>query len=82
MQGNINVDSLQSIDRKIDTSFLKGSVINYKEKRQIDRKDTVLSGENEDEVNSPYPIHPPTGERTRKTYDFTSKDVIIKIPFV
>ena len=67
---------------KLIRLFIKGSVINYKEKRQIDRKDTVLSGESEDEINSPYPMHPPTGERTRKTYDFTSKDVIIKVQFV
>ena len=53
--------------------FYQGNAINYKEMRQLDRKDTVLSGNGKNDVNSQFPIHPPTGERTRKTYDFTSR---------
>ena len=33
----------------------------------------MLAGNKLDVENSQYPLHPPTGERTRKTYDFTSK---------
>ena len=42
--------------------------------RQIDRTDAILGNFNlRDEDGSEYPLHEPTGEKTRKTYDFTSK---------
>ena len=42
--------------------------------RQIDRTDSILGNFNlRDEDGSEYPLHEPTGEKTRKTYDFTSK---------
>jgi len=40
--------------------------------RQIDRTDAILGNFNlRDEDGSEYPLHEPTGEKTRKTYDFT-----------
>ena len=52
--------------------LLQGGIARDKQTRQLDREDTVLSGNQIDGVGSQYPLHPPTGERTRKTYDFTS----------
>ena len=67
---DLNDGGLFSNERSI---FYQGNAINYKEMRQLDRKDTVLSENGKSDVNSQFPIHPPTGERTRKTYDFTSR---------
>ena len=40
--------------------------------KQIDRTDATLAGFNA--INSEeLPLHDPTGEKTRKTYDFTRK---------
>ena len=52
----------------------QGGAIQHKHTRQLDRVDTILSGIQLDEQGGQYPLHPPTGERTRKTYDFTSTD--------
>ena len=42
--------------------------------RQIDRSDAILGNFNlRDEDGSEYPLHEPTGDKTRKTYDFTSE---------
>ena len=49
--------------------------------RQIDRSDSLLSGSSASVTNadlfriSPAStiVHPPTGTKTRRTYDFTSK---------
>ena len=40
--------------------------------KQIDRTDALLGGLNVDDT-AELPLHEPTGEKTRKTYDFTSK---------
>ena len=39
--------------------------------KQIDRTDALLGGFNTADA-SELPLHEPTGEKTRKTYDFTS----------
>ena len=51
----------------------KGGVARDEYKRQINREDTVLSGKDSEGEHYKHPLQPPTGERTRKTYDFTSK---------
>ena len=43
----------------------------YRYSRQIDRTDSLLGGFNVQD-SSELPLHEPTGEKTRKTYDFTS----------
>ena len=40
--------------------------------KQIDRTDALLAGFNTADTTE-LPLHEPTGEKTRKTYDFTSK---------
>jgi hypothetical protein len=50
----------------------------YRYSRQIDRTDSLLSGFNVHET-SELPLHEPTGEKTRKTYDFTSTKKTIEI---
>ena len=40
--------------------------------KQIDRTDALLGGFNAGDATE-LPLHEPTGEKTRKTYDFTSK---------
>ena len=40
--------------------------------KQIDRTDALLAGFNAADTTE-LPLHEPTGEKTRKTYDFTSK---------
>ena len=47
----------------------------YRYSRQIDRTDSLLGAFNVQET-SELPLHDPTGEKTRKTYDFTSKNDI------
>ncbi len=42
----------------------------YRYSRQIDRTDSLLGAFNVQET-SELPLHDPTGEKTRKTYDFT-----------
>lgn len=42
-----------------------------RDSRQIDRTDSLLSGFNINDAESDFPLHKPTGEKTRKTYDFT-----------
>ena len=42
-----------------------------RDSRQIDRSDSLLSGFNLKDGESEFPLHKPTGEKTRKTYDFT-----------
>ena len=39
--------------------------------KQIDRSDSLLSGFNLKDGEKEFPLHQPTGEKTRKTYDFT-----------
>ena len=39
--------------------------------KQIDRTDALLGGFNTADATE-LPLHEPTGEKTRKTYDFTS----------
>ena len=39
--------------------------------RQLDRTDALLGGFNVNDEKE-FPLHEPTGEKTRKTYDFTS----------
>lgn len=46
--------------------------------KQIDRTDALLGGINVADT-SELPLHEPTGEKTRKTYDFTSKYDIDKL---
>lgn len=43
----------------------------YRYSRQIDRTDSLLGGFNVHD-SAELPLHEPTGEKTRKTYDFTS----------
>ena len=52
----------------------KDDLINdgYRYSRQIDRTDSLLGAFNVQET-AELPLHEPTGEKTRKTYDFTSK---------
>ena len=46
-----------------------------RQQKQIDRTDSLLGGYNA--ANSEeLPLHDPTGEKTRKTYDFTRKSCI------
>jgi len=45
----------------------------YRYSRQIDRTDSLLGGFNVHDT-AELPLLEPTGEKTRKTYDFTSKD--------
>ena len=42
--------------------------------KQIDRTDALLAGFNAGDATE-LPLHEPTGEKSRKTYDFTSKVV-------
>ena len=54
-------------------SFLLQEVVTRNiDKRQVERVDSILVGNEIDDNDIEYPLHPPTGERTRKTYDFTS----------
>ena len=48
----------------------------YRYSRQIDRTDSLLGAFNVQET-AELPLHEPTGEKTRKTYDFTSKGSVI-----
>ena len=43
--------------------------------KQIDRTDSLLGGFNAGDATE-LPLHEPSGEKTRKTYDFTSKDIL------
>ena len=62
-----NVSNGYRYSRKDDLEIDDG----YRYPRQIDRTDSLLGGFNNLET-SELPIHEPTGEKTRKTYDFTS----------
>ncbi len=42
-----------------------------RDSKQIDRTDSLLSGFNLRDGELSFPLHEPTGEKTRKTYDFT-----------
>jgi hypothetical protein len=45
--------------------------------KQIDRTDALLGGFNTADATE-LPLHEPTGEKTRKTYDFTSMYYVLR----
>lgn len=71
---DIDPFALNTID---DLPFSKPSLnkqpapASVRDSRQIDRSDSLLSGFNLKDGESEFPLHKPTGEKTRKTYDFT-----------
>jgi len=65
--GNTSASDGYRYSRKDDSEIDDG----YRYSRQIDRTDSLLGGFNAQET-SELPLHEPTGEKTRKTYDFTS----------
>ncbi len=62
-------DSRYRYSRKDDSDLEDDG---YRYSRQIDRTDSLLGAFNVQET-AELPLHEPTGEKTRKTYDFTSK---------
>ena len=63
--GTSSTNLLRLISNKTDNSADRKS-------KQIDRTDALLGGFNAADATE-LPLHEPTGEKTRKTYDFTSK---------
>ncbi len=58
----------------LDNDHDEGNKI--RKSKQIDRTDSLLGGFNVRDA-SELPLHEPTGEKTRKTYDFTSKNTLL-----
>ena len=63
-------DSRYRYSRKDDSDLEDDD--GYRYSRQIDRTDSLLGAFNVQET-AELPLHEPTGEKTRKTYDFTSE---------
>ena len=56
----------------VKDSVTNSSKETRRQSKQIDRTDALLGGLNVNDA-SELPLMEPTGEKTRKTYDFTSK---------
>ena len=69
---NVQPEDSEDQNIKKDTEIHEPNPnVGSRDSRQIDRTDSLLSGFNLRDGELPSPLHEPTGEKTRKTYDFT-----------